>query len=151
MWRPGLARVLVIDACPEFRGVALSILKRHGHDAVEACDGLAGLQRVIEDAPDLVLVDAALPGLDGIEICSLLAKTPESSRVSVVVWSSEHEGPDRARALRAGARGFVMRACHPVALRDEADGTLGPWAEAWPIASTSRVVAGRSADGARRG
>jgi len=120
-----LARVLVIDACPEFRERARFILRSAGHDTIEARDGLAGLQCAIEDAPDGVLVDAGLPGLDGIDICGRLAGAGETRAIPLLVWSTDASEAMRVRALRSGAWGFVSRRASADVLHDALDALLG--------------------------
>lgn len=130
-----MTRLLVIDACPGFREIARSILESAGHETIEARDGLAGLQAAIEDAPDAILVDAGLAGLDGIDICERLAGAPETRGIPILVWAADDSELMRRRALRAGASGFLARSSSPGLLRREVDGLL---ARAWVVwAATS--------------
>ncbi len=62
-----MARVLVIDDEPLVRGLVRSMLKRAGHDAVEAIDGDEGLHAAAAGGFDLVVCDLFMPGKDGIE------------------------------------------------------------------------------------
>ncbi|HKK51600.1 MAG TPA: response regulator, partial [Myxococcota bacterium] len=63
-----MIRVLLIDDCDEVRETMRMLSERAGFETLEARDGLAGLQRAVEDEPDLVLVKAELPGLDGFDL-----------------------------------------------------------------------------------
>lgn len=108
-WRPDMARVLVIDDCGAFRSAIRFILERDGFDVLEARDALAGLQRAVEDAPDLVLVASELSGLGGLDIAARIASEPSTRGLPVFVT---HDRPDDAieRLVRAaGGHGVVAR------------------------------------------
>lgn len=107
-----MLRILLIDDRRVSREDAVCILKREGFDVIEARDGLAGLQRAVEDAPDVVLVTPELTGLDGEEIRRRLAGDPATRHLPVLV------SPARAvpagllaasGALRAAAGGAAPR------------------------------------------
>ncbi|MCA9504038.1 MAG: response regulator [Spirochaetaceae bacterium] len=116
-----MARVLVIDSRPAFRLLAHRILRDAGHDTIEARDALAGLQRAVEDVPDWVLVEASLPGLDGVEVGRLLRASESTRRLTVIVW-------EEAMATGEGLAAVAARV-----------GRVGPGAGgAWPDPGHSR-------------
>src|SRR5262249_9165968 len=63
---PG-ARILVVDDEDDIRGLVRALLERAGHQVVDAPDGRAGLRELYASSPDLVMLDVAMPGLDGWE------------------------------------------------------------------------------------
>ena len=80
-----MKRILVIDDDPESRDVVSEILTLHGFDVVAASDGMQGLGRFLEFAPDLVITDLIMPGREGIEtIVSLRRRDP---RVRIIAMS----------------------------------------------------------------
>lgn len=105
VWRPDMPKVLVIDDCPAFRKGSRATLQNEGFEVIEARDALAGLQRAVEDAPDLILLAQALPGLDGFEVCARIAREP-SARDIPIIMTAEGEAP-AARAHAVGARAVV--------------------------------------------
>ena len=105
-----MARVLVIDECSEFREWATCQLLRSGFSVIEARDGLAGLQRAVEDAPDWVLIDAGLSIQSGEEICRRFAESNDSTRdLPIMIWSSHSNEEQKSVALAAGADDFLTR------------------------------------------
>lgn len=62
-----MARILIIDDDTDLRGTLLRVLARAGHEAREAANGLAGLQEVEREPPDLVITDLIMPEKEGIE------------------------------------------------------------------------------------
>ena len=80
-----MRKILVIDDEADMRFAVRMLLERSGHSVVEADNGDAALTKIDEGAPDLVLLDMRLPGMDGIQILQKIREKHErSSRSS---WS----------------------------------------------------------------
>ncbi len=120
MWRPGVVRVLVVDECPDFRELARCILECEGFEVFEARDALAGLQRAVEESPDLILLDLGLSGLDGAEVCRRLRDDGATNTTPIVIWSSSADAIERKLALEAGASAHVVRSLRPFDLAERA-------------------------------
>lgn len=64
----GPRRILIADDEPDVRGVLRRILERAGYQVVETVDGQQALRAAEQQAPDLLLMDLAMPGMDGIQV-----------------------------------------------------------------------------------
>ena len=84
---PKVAHVLVIHEQDDYREWARHVLKRAGLEVIEAGDALAGMQRALEDEPDLVVVPGGLSGINGLDVVSRLANEPRTARLPVLVSS----------------------------------------------------------------
>ena len=111
-----MARILLIDDRRVFIERARAILQQDGHDLIDATDALAGLHRAVEDAPDCVVVDLDLIGLDGLEICRQLARFESTRLLPVVVWGASSADRAAPLACEAGAFAYVDRERTPSAL-----------------------------------
>jgi DNA-binding NarL/FixJ family response regulator len=101
--------VLIVDDHPSFRTTARAILEADGFEVVgEAENGVAGLRRVKELHPDVVLLDVQLPDFDGFEVASRL--TVNGSGPLVVMTSSRDASDFGPLVAQSGARGFVPKA-----------------------------------------
>jgi len=60
-------RILVVEDDPDHRRIVTKVLAREGYDVIEAATGAAAVAAAREDRPDLIIMDLALPGLDGFE------------------------------------------------------------------------------------
>ncbi|HEY3239310.1 MAG TPA: response regulator, partial [Acidimicrobiia bacterium] len=83
------APVLVIDDDPPTREMLRRMLEREGFRVTEAGDGRAGLERVAEHRPSLVLLDLLMPGLDGFGFLAELQSRPEWRAIPVVVVTAK--------------------------------------------------------------
>jgi DNA-binding NarL/FixJ family response regulator len=100
--------VLIVDDHPSFRQSARMLLESDGYDVVgEAPDGESALGAARELAPDVVLLDVQLPGIDGFEVSSRLTS---GGGGPAVVMTSSRDGADYGSLARdCGARGFVPK------------------------------------------
>jgi DNA-binding response OmpR family regulator len=98
--------VLVVDDDADIRGLVRSLLERAGHGVHEAADGREGLRALHAWRPDLVVLDATMPGLDG---WTTLARIRELSDVPVLMLSARDAELDKVRGLKAGADDYVAK------------------------------------------
>jgi len=103
-----VARILVIDDEPEILRFVERALRGDGHEVVTAVDGLAGLNLACATpAPDLVILDLLLPGLDGrAALAAMLTHSPE---LRVIVLSAIGEVRSRVACLEAGAVDYLPK------------------------------------------
>ena len=102
-------RVLLVDD-DEVNLMLTSIaLREAGFDVVEAADGAAALHQLEESAPDLVVLDALMPGMDGFETCKALRAMPGYAQVPVLMLTGLDDDASITRAYRAGATDFFVK------------------------------------------
>jgi two-component system KDP operon response regulator KdpE len=103
-------RILVVDDEPRMIRFIRMNLEHDGFEVVEAADGLAALKQVRDTLPDLILLDVAMPELDGFETLRLLR---EISSVPVIMLTARGEEDDRVRGLELGADDYVTKPFSP--------------------------------------
>ena len=110
------ATVLLADAdqgrAPQLRGM----LESAGHRVITAADGAATLRMLSAHASDLVLCDAALPDLDGFEVCRAIKQAPATADTPVVMLVDNDDELQRERALQAGADDVTTKPVERAAL-----------------------------------
>ena len=98
-------RVLVVDDEPEFLELMTYNLGRAGFDVLSATNGLDAIILTRRRQPDIVLLDIRMPGLDGISVCQVLNRNPETARIPIIMVSAL----DNAATREAGASAGAMR------------------------------------------
>ena len=81
-------RILAIDDDPDTLEMYARMLRDEGHDAILAADGVEGLQ-LLDPRPDLVILDLALPGMDGYEVLRTMKADPTTETIPVLVVSAK--------------------------------------------------------------
>lgn len=104
--RPGGARVLVIDDEPEIGRAVRAGLRSVDFDVDWAASGAQGLERAAQWRPDVLLLDLALPDMDGIEVCRRLR---EQSQTPIIVLSVRSREADKVAALEQGADDYLTK------------------------------------------
>ena len=77
-------------------------VRAHGQDATSVHDGAAALEWVLENHPDTVLLDVAMPGLDGYEVARRLREHPELDATVLIALTGYGQPEDRRQALEGG-------------------------------------------------
>jgi len=120
-------RVLVVDDHPLYREGLVGLLGTTDDLVVvgQAADGLAAVRLAAELAPDVVVMDLAMPGLDGIEATRRIVSATPHTRVVVLTMADDASVAD---AVAAGARGYVVKSSTPdatlAAIRSVAHGDI---------------------------
>jgi DNA-binding response OmpR family regulator len=127
-----MATVLVVDDEPIVREVVVRYLARDGHTTLEAGDGDAARRLLERRAPDLVVLDLMLPGVDGLELCRWIRSRSE---VPVIMLTAKGEEADRIVGLELGADDYVTK---PFSPRELAARVRTVLRRAAPTGTTSR-------------
>lgn len=99
-------KILVVDDEPAMVGALGALLGQAGHRIIAAYDGEEALRRFRDDEPDLVLLDLAMPGMDGATVCRRLR---EVSDVPIIVVSGERDHAATVDLLDSGADDYVRK------------------------------------------
>jgi two-component system NtrC family sensor kinase len=113
------ARILSIDDGPTYLAFIGDELRSQGYQVESAASGPEGLTRLAAESFDCVLVDLAMPGMDGIEVCrqiTAMRSTMDSALGVIILTASENKG-DMNRGLEAGADDFVSKSGDLAVLR----------------------------------
>lgn len=100
---------LVIDDAPETLGVVSQALERNGMTVLVARSGQEGLDLAGRVQPDVILLDANMPGLDGFETCRRLKSPPLSLSAPVIFMTGLTEPENTLRGLQAGGVDYITK------------------------------------------
>ena len=98
--------ILVVEDEQDIANIISFNLKRNGFDTLVAYDGPTGLKMALEQAPDLILLDVMLPGMDGFEICR---RVRAQSQVPIIMLTAREEESDKILGLELGADDYVTK------------------------------------------
>ena len=108
--RPDRGSVLVVDDDPTVLKIVSRYLEHAGFAARVAADGPDAMRLSVDLAPDLVVLDLMLPGMDGLDVMQRLC---ERAHVPVILLSAKRQPADRVNGLRLGADDYVGKPFSP--------------------------------------
>ncbi|MDQ6682300.1 MAG: response regulator [Chloroflexota bacterium] len=107
-------RVLVADDDPNIQRVLVFTLKQEGYEVLVASDGAQAVATARESRPELILMDVAMPVLDGYAATEQIRADEEAgTHVPIILLSSGADGAQRVRGIRAGADDEIVKPFHP--------------------------------------
>ncbi len=101
-----MTRILVVDDEQNLREPLVYLLKKEGYEVVEAADGNTALEVFVEKAPDLILLDLMLPGMNGDKVCQVIRQT---SNVPIIMLTAKDSEIDKVVGLEIGADDYVTK------------------------------------------
>jgi PAS domain S-box-containing protein len=110
------AHILIIDDIPLNLEVLGASLARE-YDVQFATSGAQGLALVQQQAPDLILLDVMMPGMDGYQVLQILKGDPLTRVIPVIFVTARNDVESETRALEAGAVDFIHKPINPVLVR----------------------------------
>jgi DNA-binding response OmpR family regulator len=110
----GALRVVVADDDPDIRTLVMIAVKRAGLDLVGSCvDGPSAWESVQEQAPDVAVLDVAMPGMTGLDVCRLIRADPRLRGIRILILSAAVADSSRQAGLDAGADEYFIKPFSP--------------------------------------
>jgi CheY-like chemotaxis protein len=124
----GIRRILLVDDEDDIRFVASATLQHlAGWDVTSVGSGEEAVAAVQSDAPDAVVLDVMMPGMDGPATLAALRRTPGIPEVPVVFLTAKVQAGERRRLESLGAAGVIAKPFDPALLPEQVASVLG-WA-----------------------
>ena len=115
---PADGRILIVDDESAIRLVCQLNLDSVGFQTLEASDGETALALARTELPDLILLDVMLPGIDGWDVATELASSPETREIPILFLSARSDRSDEERGHEVGGLGYITKPFDPNELID---------------------------------
>ena len=102
-------RILVIDDDPATADVARKWFEAEPFEVIDARDGESGIERAVKDAPELILLDLTMPGIDGLEVARRLKAESGTRSIPVVLLTACRDVNSKVEAFAAGADDYITK------------------------------------------
>jgi CheY-like chemotaxis protein len=119
------SRILIVDDNPTNLKLAASVLEFAGYEILEASDATQALAVIGKTPPDLILMDIALPGMDGLTLTWQIKGNPATAHIRVVALTAFAMKGDDQRAKAAGCDGYITKPIETRKIAEQAAEILG--------------------------
>jgi DNA-binding response OmpR family regulator len=104
-----MPKILIIDDLPENVFLLQDRLEREGYEILTSYDGKSGIEKAIQEIPDLILLDVMMPDLTGIEVCKSLILNQITSNIPIILVTAKSDAEDIKEGLEAGAFDYIKK------------------------------------------
>ena len=101
--------VLIVDDSPTQLNVISRVLTKHGYEIITAEDGEIGVQKAVNEKPDIILMDVVMPNLNGFQATRQITRNPATSHIPVIMLTSKDQDTDKVWAERQGAADYLTK------------------------------------------
>jgi CheY-like chemotaxis protein len=108
---PAAPTILIVDDEAQNRRLLAVLLRPEGYQTESAASGEEALSSIAHCAPDLILLDIMMPGIDGYQVASILKANPATANIPIIMVTSYGERSARLAGLDAGSSGYGCAIC----------------------------------------
>ncbi len=104
-----MKKLLIVDDVPENVFMLQDMLEQQNYSIITAYDGKSGLEKALNESPDLILLDIVMPEYSGIQVCLALSEHPEAKKIPVILVTGKSDEDGIIDGLNAGALDFLRK------------------------------------------
>jgi two-component system, OmpR family, alkaline phosphatase synthesis response regulator PhoP len=105
--------ILIVDDEEDILELVRYNLEKEGYKVISALSGETAIQLARSEAPDLMVLDLMLPGIDGLDVCRILKNDPKTNSISIIMLSAKGEEADVVSGLELGADDYISKPFSP--------------------------------------
>ena len=102
-------KILIVDDEKDIVDLLAYNLEKEGHEVLKAYDGERAMQIVRSKAPDLLILDLMLPGIQGLEVCKRLRQDPSTALIPIIMLTAKGDDIDKILGLEVGADDYITK------------------------------------------
>ncbi len=114
-----MKRVLVVEDNENNMKLICLVLKKHGYEPIQAFTGEEGVDKAIEERPDIILMDIQLPDVSGLEAVERIRMVDDMQEILIIAITSYAMSGDRERMLDVGFEGYFEKPIDPLTIVED--------------------------------
>jgi DNA-binding response OmpR family regulator len=117
-------RILIVDDDSDTLRLVGIMLQRQGYQTIAAHNGVVGVEKAVQEKPDLILLDVMMPDMDGYEVTRQLRKNPLTSQIPILMFTAKTQLDDKVAGFEVGADDYLTKPTHPTELQSHVKALL---------------------------
>ncbi len=109
-----MSRILIVEDEESIRKFIKISLKREKFQVFEAASAEEGMQKILQETPDVIILDVMLPGMNGFQLCEKLKK--ENENIGIIILTARAQDMDKIMGLEFGADDYMVKPFNPLEL-----------------------------------
>ena len=131
-------KILIIDDDLDTLRLVGLMLQRQGYQITAATNGQQGLEKALDDKPNLILLDIMMPEMDGYEVARRLRSNPQTVDVPILMFTAKTQLDDKVAGFEVGANDYLTKPTHPSELQSHVKALLARNAKSHEKAETAQ-------------
>ena len=111
-----MKKILTIDDNPDNLFLLQDRLEREGFEVIKAYSGEMGIQKALEDKPDLILLDVMMPGISGYEVCKTISSKEQTKMIPLILLTALTDADNIKEGLQSGAFDYIKKPFNKIEL-----------------------------------
>lgn len=104
-----MKKILIIDDSPDSVFLLQDRLEREGFETAKAYNGEMGIQKAVNEKPDLILLDVMMPDISGFDVCKTLSSKEETKLIPIILLTALTEADNLQQGLQSGAFDYIKK------------------------------------------
>ncbi|TSA30261.1 MAG: response regulator [Ignavibacteriales bacterium] len=104
-----MKKILIIDDSPDSVFLLQDRLEREGFEIAKAYNGEMGIQKAVDEKPDLILLDIMMPDISGYDVCKTLSSKDETKLIPIILLTALTEADNLKQGLQSGAFDYIKK------------------------------------------
>jgi DNA-binding response OmpR family regulator len=130
-------KILIIDDDLDTLRLVGLMLQRQGYQIAAATNGQQGLEKALDDKPNLILLDVMMPDMDGYEVTRRLRANPQTVDIPILMFTAKTQLDDKVTGFEVGADDYLTKPTHPSELQSHVKALLARSAKSLEKADTA--------------
>ncbi len=132
-------KILIIDDDLDTLRLVGLMLQKQGYQIAAANNGDQGLAKVLQEKPDLILLDVMMPDMDGYEVARRLRENPDTASIPILMFTAKTQLDDKVTGFEAGADDYLTKPTHPTELHAHVKALLARAVKAQQLKQTASL------------